>query len=167
MAFMFLLVFGRQVPGVRLDPPACLGVVSAGGMEYDGVLLGCLESLALDGMDMQQLGAFHVLDLAQGGYQFHHIVSVARTEVADVHAVEDVLLVGQERFQGVVEADDLLPAALVQDAPLEQVLGGSEPEVVIEFAGMQLVQVMFHAAHAVVDAHIVVIQDDEQVVVRT
>ena len=134
-------------------------------MEDNGVLLGSLEAFTLDGMYVQQLRSLHVLNLTQGSHQLHYVVSVAGTEIADVHTIEDILLIGEQHLQGVVKADNLLTTTLVQDAPFEQVLRCPESEIVVELAGMQLVQVMFHTAHAVVDTHIVVVQDDEQVVV--
>ena len=153
--------------GVWLYAFTCLGIVSARCMEDNGVLLGSLESFPLDGVNMQQLGPLHILDLTQGGHQLYYVMAVAGSEIADVHTIEDVLLVGQQGLQRVVEPDNLLTAALVQDAPFEEMLRCPEPQIVIELAGVHLVQILLHAAHTMVNAHIIVIQDNQQVIIRT
>ena len=91
-------------------------------------------------------------------------MSVAGAEIANVHTVENVLLVGKQGFQGVIEPDNLLPPAFVKDSPFEKVLGCSEPKIIIELAGMQLVQIVFHTTHTMVYAHVVVVQNNQQIV---
>ena len=91
-------------------------------------------------------------------------MSVAGAEIANIHTIEDILLVGQQGFQGVVEPDNLLSAAFVKDSPFKQVLGCSESKIIIELTGMQLVQIVLHSTHTMVYAHIVVVQDNQQIV---
>ena len=75
---------------------ACFRVIASRGMVECGVLLGGLKSLALDGVYVQQLRSLHVLDLRQCVDQLNHVVAVAWPEVSDVHALKDVLLIGEQ-----------------------------------------------------------------------
>ena len=43
-------------------------------------------------MKMQQLRTFHVLQLSEDTYQFLDVMSVVGAEIADIHALEDILL---------------------------------------------------------------------------
>ena len=92
----YVLVFGRQSAGVGMQAFACFRVIASRGMVECGVLLGGLKSLALDGVYVQQLRSLHVLDLRQCVDQLNHVVAVAWPEVSDVHALKDVLLIGEQ-----------------------------------------------------------------------
>ena len=98
----------------------------------------CHKALALDGVDMQQLGAVHVLDDSQSAHQLYDIVSVGRSEVADVHAFEDVLLAGDDALQRIVEADDALLAVFVHPTPRHHLSGSAVAPAVIGGVGVKL-----------------------------
>ena len=53
------------------------------------------EALALGGVNVQKFRALHIFDILQYFGQSVHIVSVDRTEVSDVHALEYILLLGK------------------------------------------------------------------------
>ena len=57
-------------------------------------------------MQVQEFGTVHIFDFAQNAYQFDDIVSVRRSKIADVHAFENILLIGQQRFHRIVEAQN-------------------------------------------------------------
>ena len=77
------------------------------------MLLGRLETFALRRVQVEQLRTLHVFYLAQNAHQLADVVTVVGTEVADVHAFEDVLLVREGRLQGIVHTDDALLTLVV------------------------------------------------------
>ena len=103
--------------------------------------------------------------VVQEAHDLLHIVPVERPEIADVHALEDVLLMAQGRLDGVVEPYDALAALVVQMAFGVQPSRGLEPQAVVGGVGVEVQEILLHASHGPVDAHVVVVEDDEQVVV--
>ena len=65
-------------------------------------------------VQVQQLGSFHALHLSQDAYQCFHVVAVEGPEVADVHALEDILLVRDSRFHGIRQTNQAAPAVILQ-----------------------------------------------------
>ncbi len=152
--------------GVGHEAFARFLVELTGSVPDGGCLFGWLEALALGGVDVQKLGTLHILDVLQYFGQGIHIVSVYGTEITDIHPFEHILLLGEHRLQAVVEADEALPSGVVQNPPLVQHLGNLEAEAVIAFRSLKIQQILFHASNTTVDGHVVVIQDDKQVVGR-
>ena len=91
-------------------------------------------------------------------------MSVDRSEIADVQTFENVLLVGGNRFQAVAQANQHLTAFFVQQANLLHRPRSLVAQLVVTGCGSQVQQIMLHASHAVVNRHIVVVEDDQQVV---
>ena len=52
-------------------------------------------------MQMEQLRAFHFLHLAEDAHELFDVVSVERAEIADIHSLEDVLLVRDGTLYGI------------------------------------------------------------------
>lgn len=161
-----ILIFGWHAVCVDFDALSCFRVELSWGVKLDGILLCSLESFAFHRVDMKQFRALHVADASQGLNQFYHVVSVLRTEIADVHTLEDVLLVVQQGFQAVVESNDAVAAVLVEQAPFEQVLGSHETHMIVGTARVELMQIMLHASHTAVYAHVVVVEHYQQVIGR-
>ena len=115
-------------------------------------------------MQVQNLGSLHVFDVLQHTCQILNIVPVYGAEVADVHSFEDVLLLGGYRLQAVAKSDEGLAAFFVQNPHFEQKARCLEPQLVIAVGSSQVEQILLHASHAAVDGHIVVVQDDKQIV---
>ena len=113
---------------------------------------------------MQQLRTFHFLELLQQSYHLLDIMPVERTEVSDIHSLENVLLMAQCRFQRIVQADDALLAVVVEIALGVEPLRCLETQLVVGFVGVEVQEILLHASHGTVDAHIIVVQDDEHVV---
>ena len=156
----------RRLRGGRLlDEAASGGYVEAPrGVPEGGFALGRLVALALDGVYVEELGASHVFDFAQHAYKLNDVVAAGRPEVAYVESLEDVLLVGQQRLAGVVEAEYLVAAVLAEYAPVGEAPAEAEAQAVVPRAGVQVEQIFLHAAHGLVYAHVVVVEYDEQVV---
>ena len=113
---------------------------------------------------MQDFGAFQVLDVPQYARQVLYVMSVDGTEVANVHSLENVLLLGSHRFQAVGEADKRLAPFFVEDAHLEEQTFQFEAQLVVAVAGVEVEEVLLHATYAAVDGHVIVVEDDEHVV---
>ena len=115
-------------------------------------------------VQMQHLRPLHVLQLSQQPHQLHHVMAVEGPEVSDVHALKHVLLVRERALHGVAQSDDALAAVIVHHALRLQPLRGLEANGVIRLVGVQPQQILLHAAHAAVNRHVVVVQDNQQVV---
>ena len=81
-------------------------------------------------MQVQQLRAFHVLHLPKDAHQLLHVMSVKRSEITDVHALKDVLLLGNDTLEGIGQT---LQAVLTGIA--HQPLAG-KPSVHLELDGV-------------------------------
>ena len=162
-----ILVLGRLVGRVAHDALAGLGIKSARSVPDGGFVFGGLVAFALGGMQVQQLGALHVFELAQQAHHLLDVVTVEGTEVAYVHALKDILLMAQHRLDGVVESYDALAAAVAQMAIVLEPSGHLEPYLVIGGIGVEIEQILLHTTHSAVYAHVVVVQDNKQIVGRT
>ena len=89
-------------------------------MPHSCVFLSGSIAFSLHGVDMKQLRSFHLPDCLQHSHQFHHIMSIGRAKIADVHALKHVLLAGEHRLQTVVEANNALSALLIEHTPIEE-----------------------------------------------
>ena len=149
---------------VALQQLARLGVELSRCVPHGGVVLAGCKAVALLRVQVQQLRPFHVLQLAQYAHQLLHVVAVEGSEVAYVHAVEDVLLVRDGALQRVAQAYEALSAVVLQHSVALHEASGLEAHLVVGLVGAQAQQVLLHAAHRAVYRHVVVVQYDEHVV---
>ena len=70
----------------------------------------------------------------------------------------------QHRLDGVVESYDALAAAVAQMAIVLEPSGHLEPYLVIGGIGVEIEQILLHTTHSAVYAHVVVVEDDEQII---
>ena len=159
-----VLELGRLSLGLLLDAFAGHGVELAGCVPDGCLFLGLLEALSLDGAHVQHLRSAEVLDLAQGLHERHHVVPVHGSEVADVEAFEDVLSAREERLHAVGEAYQRTAQAIADQSMSLQRIVGLVAQQVVALAGGDARQVMVECAHVLVDGHLVVVEQDEQVV---
>ena len=115
---------------------------------------------------MEHLWAFPFPQLAQEADKFHYVVPVEWTEIADVHALEHVLLLTDGGFQRIGEPNQAVPTVVGQKTLATHPFGNTVAHVVVGLVGVEAQQVLLHAAHRAVDAHVVVVEDDEHVVGR-
>ena len=87
-----ILKLRRLVAVVGNDSLAGFRVKLAWCMPDGSTFLGWFVSLALGGMQVEQLRAFHASELLQDSYHFLYIMTVEWSEVSDVHSLEDILL---------------------------------------------------------------------------
>ena len=159
-----ILIFRRLVAGIGNESLTCFRIEFAWCMPDGGTLLCWFVTLSLGGMQMQQLRTLHVLKLFEHSRHFLHVMTIERSEVADIHTLEDVLLMTQCRLQCIVQAQDTLLAVFVEITFGVQPLRCLETEAVVGLVGIEVQEIFLHTSHCPVDAHIVVVQDDEHVV---
>ena len=134
-------------------------------MPFGGDLLGRSKALALGGVDVEHLGASHILYGTQGTHELDDIVSVDGAEVADVHALEDVLLLGEQALHAIVEADEALASSILHQPQLAQHPSQAVAPLVVAGGRGDAEQVFLESAYRAVYGHLVVVEHDEHVVV--
>ena len=72
--------------------------------------------MSLLGVQVQQLGTFHILDLSHNTHQLLDIMSVEGAEIADIHAVKDILLVSNGTLDGIRQALDAVLAVIIHQS---------------------------------------------------
>ena len=136
----------------------------AGGVPCGGVGLGSSKAFSLDGAHVHQFGAGHVLDFPEDFDQALHVVPVVQAEVADVQALEDVLLTREQRLQRVAEAHDQSPAVIVDDVVTAQELIGLVAQLVVAVRRVQVAHVATQRTHVGINRHVIVVEHDNQVI---
>ena len=116
------------------------------------------------GVQVQQFRTFHVLQLSQDPHHLLDIMTVEGSEVTDVHTLEDVLLMTNRALHRIAQSDESLSAVILQHTLAMQPPRSLEADAVIRLVGIQVDEIFLHAAHRAVDRHVIVVQDDEQVV---
>ena len=91
---------------------------------------------------------------------------IERTKITDIHTIENVLLVSDGTLNGIRQALDTLSAVIVHHALTVQPTGSLELDSIIGFVGIQSQQQLFHTTNRTVDTHIVVVENDQQVIGR-
>ena len=156
-----VLVFRWPAVGTVHHALTRLRVELARCVPYGRALLGRLVAFPLDGVQVQQLRACHVLQLPEHPNNLLHVMAIERSEVPDVHALEDVLLMAQRTLQGVVEPYQPLAAVVVQVAFRVQPPRSLKAQAVVCLVGVEVEQVFLHSSHGTVNGHVVVVEDYE------
>ena len=92
-------------------------------------------------------------------------MSIDRTEVTDIHTLKDVLLLGEQALDAIIETDKALAATILHHAHLtEHTCQAVAPFVVAGRSG-EVEQVTLESTHRTVDRHLVVVEYDEHVVI--
>ena len=149
---------------IVLDALTRIGVELTRSMPDCGILFGWCITISLGRVDIEELRSFHLLDDLQDAHQFHHVVSIGRTEITDIHTLKDILLTCQDGLQTVTETNQSPSTLLRQDTPAKQFLRNLVSDVVISGVGGQLQEVFSHTTHTSVNRHIVVVQHNQHVV---
>ena len=113
---------------------------------------------------MEELRAFHLLQLSQDTHQFDNVMSVEGSEVSDIQSFKDILLMTDSRFQGIAQTDDSFAAVILEIAFGMEPSRQSESQGIISLIGVEFEQILLHASHTAVDTHIVIIEYDKHVI---
>ena len=85
---------------------------------------------------MEELRPLHVFDFRKDAHEFFHVVAVGWAEVTDVHALKDVVLIGEQRFEGVVETQDAPATLIAEHTPRREAVGDAKAQFVIASTGV-------------------------------
>ena len=122
-------------------------------------MLGGQVAFALHRQDVQQFRPLDVAHRSKCPHQLLEVVAVHRSEVAEIEALEEVALVQQPLFDGVARllAEAQQPRRMRQDVP--------QPlfEAVVVHRRGDLQQVVFQRPRGLVDGHVVVVENHQQV----
>ena len=92
-------------------------------------------------------------------------MSVCRTEIPQVKPLEDILLLmGENSLEVIAETPYAHRLILVEYMPFNEPLVCAPAPVVIAFARRYVHQILCDTAFDWVDSHVVVVEDDEQVI---
>ena len=128
------------------------------------VLRRCV-TLAFLRDDMQHTRSAMVFDLTEDTYQSHYVVTVCRSEITNVQSREDIArLLGEDRFEAVVTAQDSTPFALIYQVQFGGQLINAPTPFVISRAGGQVHEILRDTALERVNRHVVIIEHNKQVV---
>ena len=131
-----ILEFGGLIGVVLQNALARVGIEFSGRVPHGSLLFGRFVAFAFDGVQMKQLRTFHVFKLLQHSHNFNDVVAIERTEIADVHAFEHVLLMAQCTLQRIVKADEPFAPAVVEITFAAQPTAGFEAQTVVGFGGV-------------------------------
>ena len=146
------------------DTLTCIGVELTWCVPRCYVLFGWCIAMSFLSMQVQQLWTFHVLDSTEYAHQLFDIVTIERTKVTDIHAIEDVLLVSNGTLDSIRQALDAIFAVVIHQSFAAQPLCGLEFDGIIGSVRVQSQQIFLHSTHTTVYRHVVVVQDNQQVV---
>ena len=131
-----ILEFGGLIGVVLHNAFTRVGIEFSGRVPHGSLLFGGFVAFAFDGVQMKQLRPFHVFELLQHTHNFNDVVAIERTEIADVHAFEHVLLMAQCTLQCIVKADEPFAPAVVEITFAAQPTAGFEAQTVVGFGGV-------------------------------
>ena len=86
-------------------------------MPLRGSYLGRFETFALHGMKMKKFWTSHFFYFTQNAHQFLNVMSIRWPEIADVHTLKNILLVGQQRFHGIIETQNATTTIFIEQSP--------------------------------------------------
>src|SRR3712207_9062787 len=108
-------------------------------------------AFTLDSMQMKELRSLHVFELIEHPNDVSYIVTVDWSEVADVHSLEDILLMTERTLQSVVETDNPFASVIIEITFAMEPSAGLEAQLVIGSIGVELEQILLHSSHGTVD----------------
>ena len=162
-----VLEFGRRIARfARNQAHTGSGVELSRCVPHHRVAFRAVVALALHRFDVQQARPGHGTQGAEQANERDHVVTVVGTEITDVESLENVLFVREKRLEGVVESDKAFATRGRQPAPTLEAARQTVAQSVVGRGGVEIEQVAFHPTDRVRDAHVVVVEDDEQVVGR-
>ena len=143
-----------------------LRVKLAWGVPSGHILLCWRIAMTFLGVQVQQFRPLHILDLPEYSHQFLDIMSVEGTKIADVHAFKHVLLVCNSALKSIGKTLQTVFPGIVHQALSIQPIVGLELDSVVGLIGTQIQQILLHSAYTTVYRHVIVVEDNQQVVRR-
>ncbi len=91
-------------------------------------------------------------------------MTVERPEISYVESFEEVLLLGDERFEAVVEAEQGTTSFVGDEMQFLERLECLVTQVVIKFGCREVGEIRIESSYVGIDRHVVVIEHDEEIV---
>ena len=127
------------------------------------VLLGLREALAFHSFNVQQFWSRNAFQVVENFGQINDIVAVDRAEVAEIQRLEQVALFQQNRLHTAVNLLDKRLSVRSEAVQLAQHIPHFVFQFVVSLRCRDIDQIIFESAHARVDSHVVIVQNDKQV----
>ena len=115
----YILKEGRHSFRIDNETFAGHGVKLTRSMPFGGMFLCRGKSFSFYCVQVQDFRTLQIFDVMQYAGKVLYVVSVYRTEIADVHSLENVLLLRSHRLQAVAETYQRFATFFIQDAELE------------------------------------------------
>jgi len=112
---------------------------------------------------MEELGTRDILQVVEDVYELSDIMSVDGPEIAEVEGFEQIAAAADKAFYAVFDLAGYLPAEMAADGQFAEGLPNIILELVVGLGGGNIGEIFLQGAYVGVDAHAIVIQDDEQV----
>ena len=132
-------------------------------MEVTGVALSRGIALAFLGHDMQEMGAGLPMDIAQDSFKLRLIVTIKRTIIVEAHILKHGRMIHCPAHHGLAVLDRRFQRWADDRHAIQKgthiFLG-----IVIAACGAQMAQVAGQRAHILGNGHLVVVQDDQQII---
>ena len=122
------------------------------------------EPFPLQRLHMKQLRTLHLLYIIQLPHKVQHIVPVHRPEITDIKTLKQIMLLRDQRLQTVIKPQDALPPVLRNQVHLAHHPVQIIPHLVIRLARCYINQVTANPPHIMVNSHIIIIQNNQQVI---
>ena len=133
-------------------------------MPYDSIFFGRSKSLSLNRFDMQDFGSGHIFYIIQNSDQMFYIMSVYRAEISDIQSFKYILMPRYQSFQTIVETEYGTFLLFGDETHFYQQTVKFVPHVVVKGQGVDTRQIMMESSDIVVDSHVVIVEDNQQVI---
>ena len=105
-----------------------------------------------------------ILQLGEDAHEFFYIMPVKWAEIADIKTLKQVLLIGEQSLKAIAESEYQAAALLIDDFMAQAEAIYLKFEVVISARGVEMRHIFTYCSHVLVDSHIVVVEQDNEVV---
>ena len=106
----------------------------------------------------------HILNIIENLYEIVHVMAIHWPKITDAESFEQVMLPCEQRLQAVVETQDILPAVIIDQIDLLQTPIDIIAHLIIGLTGRNIHQILAQTSYTMVNGHIVIIQDNQQII---
>ena len=122
-------------------------------------------SFPLHRFDMQNFWTGDIAQVSQRIHQLGDVMSIDRTEITKLQCFKQVAAAAHESFQTGFQFAGHFTRKILSYWELSQCLPHVIAKIIVGMGGCNISQVFFECAHIRVDAHAIVIQDNQHIAV--